>query len=452
MTLISNEFDNLTGVSDTKDFEQSKTKALNVFDVPQSYQEFDTVESEIEKGLHSIGEMSSFANKLKAARVINRDDALSLESIIGTLEQLPHINSYTKEYSLVNYEVTCENVFVNISKFVAKVAMAIWKFIMDTIDYVKDYYVRVFKKDTIVTNPAKQHKLSTTIAKTKEAVVASQPTVIEKVKVLTPEQEAARNVRINKQLRALLDRKFSNLASLGRSGPVNAVLLVDEICEQQLKPFYTVFLNALYERDPDIKYLIKLYSQVMSDGFQHMSAKLVEVFGGDVTQPPPAVYHKQFNTVPTQLTDFLTKYGNVAALPQKVPDSEQWRITAIEVFETAKRITSIATVIDLPEPRALLAIDVEWIGDVFADSNMSIERELKITYDTVKRNYRELQKDFNTMDPDVKANMKASYSDWMVLNKVCFTLAIFRARAEAIMNNTEVTLDYASKAIDIINS
>lgn len=453
MTNISNTFDNLSGLSDVKNFDQSQERELGLLEVPQAYQEFDEIENEINNGEHSLSEISTFAERLTDAQVVRRDDVLALESLVGELESLPHINSYTQDYSLVNYQITQESAISTVAKFVAKIAKQIWEFIMKTFEFIKDYIMGLFRKKSYTTDKPKQNTVMKQITVVDELVKNSQEKVKAKVKTFDNTQVATRNVRINKELRKLLYPRFNELTVLSRGGSINAELLIDEMCEHRMMPFYSTFLSGVYDRDLTLKSIVTLYVRSINTNLDILSTSTAEKFTSDLTVAPDNPYTRLFTISPEQVNEYVRKYGVVEQRADRIrnPD-DQFKVMASDAYITTRDIVSIATTHPLPTPRVLLQLDFSWLGNLFDDITANLSSDMKMSYDTVKRSYRHLQSDFDNIHPDAKRDVDAIYSDWIVMNKMILTLAMFRSRVDSIWSNADNLTQLAKQVVDIIDS
>lgn len=453
MTDINTVFDNQTSISGAKDFEQSKEKELGIFDVPLAYQEYDEIQSEIDSDEHSLSEVTSFAKQFDDARVVRRDDIVALESIVGHLESLPHRSSYTEEYSLVNYQITQENIFVTVTRMAGKIVKKIWEFIVNTLESVRRFILELFNKDHYASDKATQAKIIKQVEQVAVKVETSQATVQANVQKLDDAQVKARIVRINKDLRSLLYPKFKELGVLSRGGDIDANMLIDEMCEQRLKPFYTSFLKGVYEKDDNLKNLVNLYLRSVTGEIELLSNRTSEIFKGDLTQPPENPYVRVFTTVPEQVVDYIKAFGQLTVDPARIFNlDDQYKVMSGEAYQIAKASASIANTFDLPEPRTLMKLDLNWLGDLFDNPAGTTSSELKLKFETAKKSYRKIQVNFNDIDPEAKDAVNGVYADWITINKMILTLAALQARISGIMKNVSSMTDIVDKVINIINA
>lgn len=453
MTDINTVFENQTGISGAKDFEQSKEKELDIFDVPVAYQEYDEIQSEIDNDEHSLSEVTTFAKQFNDARVVRRDDIVALESLVGELESLPHRNSYTQEYSLVNYQITQENIFVTVTRMAGKIVKKIWEFIVNTLDSVRRFIMELFNKDHYATDKASQEKIIKEVAKVAVKVESSQAVVQSKVQKMDDAQVKARIVRINKDLRALLYPKFKEIGVLSRGGDIDANMLIDELCEQRLKPFYTSFLKGVYEKDDNLKNLITLYLRSVTSEIELLSNRTKEIFEADLTQPPASPYVRVFTAVPEQVLDYIKTFGQLSVDPARIFNiDDQYKVMSGEAYQIAKASASISNTFDLPEPRTLLKLDLNWLGELFDNPAGATSNELKLKFETAKKSYRKIQVNFDNIDPQAKDAVNGVYADWITINKMILTLAVLQARISAIMSNVESMTRLIDKVLNIINS
>lgn len=448
-------FENQTRVNAAKDFDQSKEKEIGILEVPLAYQEFDEIEHEIKIGENSLSEVTSFAEQFNDAKVVRRDDVIALESLVGKLENLPHLNSYTLDYSLVNYQITQENIFVAVGEMAVKVLRAIWKFIVNAFETSRKFIFELFNKDYYASDIETQDNIVKTIDVTTKAVVGSKDTVDAKTAKLTDEQIKIRIVRINKDLRALLYTKsrFTEIGVLSRGGDINVDALIDEMCEQRLKPFYTAFIRAAYEKDDDLRNLIKTYLNTIATELEVLNLRTTEIFEGDLSQPPANKYDRRFTKVPDEVTAFITKFGQLSVAPDRIhnPD-DQYKVFATEAYHVSVAAATIANTYDLPEPRTILKLPVEWMGELFTDPSLDITQSLKLQFATVKNSYKSIRIDINNIHPEAKNAVNAVYADWITINRMIMTLGVIRTRISAIMKNMELMAVISNKAVAIINS
>ena len=451
MTNINTEFENQSTLSGVKDFDQSQDKELDILEVPLAYQEFDVIEHEIATHENSLNEVSQFAERFSDARVVRQDDIIALESLVGKLEALPNLNSYTQDYSLVNYQITQENIIVTVAKLAAKVLKAIFEFIVRTLDAGRKFIVELFDKDHYASDTATQAKIIKNVSTVTAKVEANQGVVTEKVNTLTDAQVKARIVRINKELRNLLYPTFKELGVLSRGGDINAKILVDEICEQRLKPFYSKFLDGVYHKDVNLKSFIDVYLGSISNHFDSLVLKTDDLFKSDLTQAPVNPYTRVFTTTPPEVITYIKTYGTLTTEPSRIlREKDQYKVMAAQAYQTATTATSIANVLDLPEPRTLLALDLDWLSGLFDVNVASISKDLKLRFQATKKSYRNTQVNFDNINPVAKESVNEIYADWITVNKMILTLGVMRLRVSAIMHNVEKTTAIINKAIDIL--
>lgn len=447
---INTQFDNLTGVSEAKNFDQSQTQELGTLDVPDMYQEFEVIEHEIDRNSQSTSEISLFAEKLNDAKVVRREDVYAFESLVGKVENLPHINSYTMDYSMVNYQITQENVFVAVNKFVANLAKMIWKYITTAYSFVKTQLGNAFRRLAYVDDPVKQQTVKKTVVVAKEKETAAPTTVVAKVDSQSAPANAARITYIHKALRKLLYPRFNELGALSLGGEVNITLLVDEMCVQRLQTFYSTFLKAIYERDMVLKNTVAFLTRRINSDFLQIVNKTTELFKQDISERPVQPYEKLYQEVPEQLTDFLEHFGSKNMTKTVSNDVYKDRIDA--AHNLAKNMTSIAITHDLPDKRVILALDLDWMGELFNENITAIGRDIQSQYADMAKSYKIIERNSSNIHPDVQVDMMLLYSDWIILNKMATMLAVFRARTDAIYQNIDLLSKLIIEATDIITS
>lgn len=449
MTTTSNEFDNLTDVNQAKDFEQSQKKDTNVLDVPELYQEFDTVEHDIDNGVHSLNEVSIFADKLQDARVVCKNDAIALESLIGELSELPHLNSYTQDYSLVNYHITQESAVSAVLKAFKSILKKIYNYIQLTIEYIKQMLTKIFKKNSYTDSSKKQNEVKKTLAtaKTKVATTQTPSNAVKSEK--DDKARAARVVAINKQLRNLLYPKFNELSILSLGGEININLLVDEMCHQRLKPFYSTFFKAIYERDLVLKNTVSLLARRIESDFGILVTKTTDLFSQDITQPPTTPYDRMYSLVPEQLIDFVNQFSSVK---YESNDSDVYGSIMSDTLDIAKKISSIAITHELPEDRAILNLDLDWLGELFDTNTNSLGQDIQQQFSKLSKEYKIIERNADKVHSELRANIMKLYSDWMVINKMAITLAIFRSRTDSIYQNIDLLSTLIIETTDIASN
>lgn len=449
MTTITNEFDNLTGVSQVKDFEQSKIKDVHVLDEPEVYQEFDTIENEIDNSKHGLNEVSVFAEQLQDARVVCQNDAIALESLIGELSELPHVNSYTQDYSLVNYQITQESAFRAIFKAFKAILKKIYGYIQLTIEYIREMLSKVFKKNAYTDSTKKQNEVKKTlkIAKTNISTVQSTSDAVKSGK--DDNTRAARVVAINKQLRNLLYPKFNELKILSLGGEININLLVDEMCHQRLKPFYSTFFKAIYDNNLVLKTTVSLLARRVESDFGILITKTTDLFMQDITQPPSTPYERMYLLIPEQLENFISEFGDNTVKPTH---DDLYQAIINLSFDIAKSITSISTTHELPEDRAILNLDLDWLGELFDTNTNSIGQDIQQQFTKLNKEYKVLERNADQVHPELRSEIMKLYSDWMIINKMAMILAIFRSRTDSIYQNIDLLSTLIIETTDIASN
>lgn len=439
---INTEFDNLSGLSDVKDFDQSNDPEVSIFDIPVVYQEFDHIENEIDNSAHKLNELDSYATRLQDAQVVRRDDVLALESIIGELKALPHINSYTDEYSFVNYQVTQESVFGKIREVVGSTLKWVWEFILKSLEFVTKHLKALFHPVKYKNTPKERTKTKHKQAKAQEATQKVTQVVKQKTQQATPEANTQRVNRINKKLRDLLYPAFTELEVLSQGGDINPDLLIDEMCEQRFAAFYTTFFKAIYENDFVLSDFIKLYGGMLNNDVTHLARRTEGFEQNDLTAPLSEAYIPHYTRAPEQLKVYLEKYAG-SELPQGQikDDAREFRTLATIAHATASDMVSIKLTHDLPEPRTLLKLDLDWLA--------ILDSVTMKTVDNIESNYARLKKikakayvKYPDVHPDNKASVTDLYNDWLVLNKAMLTSSLFLARLNAISKNYSTLMDY----------
>lgn len=143
---LSTMFEDQSAISGAKNFEQSQPVQPTVFDEPQAFQEFSEVEHELEQHNQQVSELSEMADNLQNRQAVNRQDRLALESMISQLEGVPPAGAYTRDNSMVNYQVTLETVWSNIVKAAVAVKKQIIKFMNMVTKFIKQKFNEMFVK------------------------------------------------------------------------------------------------------------------------------------------------------------------------------------------------------------------------------------------------------------------------------------------------------------------
>lgn len=445
MTDITTEFDNLSSVmGDVKDFDQSKEEGLNLFDVPAAYQEFDEIENQIDTDNQVFEEINLYSNRLRQSQVVRRDDVLALESIAGSLESLPHINSYTQEYSLVNYTVTQESVFARLREVTGDILKGIWTFILNSLKHIYDHVKGLFISKAY-SNPTKFRE------EVKKTQTDAQ-NAVGKVGGISNDQfeDKQRENRINAKLRSLLYPAFSELKVLSRGGNINVDLLIDEMCEQRFKHFYTTFFKAIYEKDYIVPDFLRLYTKMMNDDVDVLTRRTQDFHAMDLSKPLSDQYAPQYTVAPEQIKEFVKAYGAAHKPPGEVIDQDkEFKIMASIAYAAARDMVNIRVTHDLPEPRTILNLDL--------DSLAILDVVTVKTVENIDKNYKQLRKvkseasaKYSNIAPENKPNVNSIYSDWLILNRAMMTTTLFLTRINSITKNYKTLMDYIIKVVDIV--
>lgn len=445
MTDITKEFDNLSSVmGDVKDFDQSKEEGLNLFDVPAAYQEFDEIENQIDTDNQVFDEINLYSNRLRQSQVVRRDDVLALESIAGSLESLPHINSYTQEYSLVNYTVTQESVFARLREVTGDILKGIWTFILNSLKHIYDHVKGLFISKAY-SNPTKfREEVKKTQTDAQNAVGKVGDISNDKF------EDKQRENRINAKLRSLLYPAFSELKVLSRGGNINVDLLIDEMCEQRFKHFYTTFFKAIYEKDYIVPDFLRLYTKMMNDDVDVLTRRTQDFHAMDLTKPLSDQYAPQYTVAPEQIKEFVKAYGGAHKPPGEVIDQDkEFKIMASIAYAAARDMVNIRVTHDLPEPRTILNLDL--------DSLAILDVVTVKTVENIDKNYKQLRKvkseasaKYSNIAPENKPSVNSIYSDWLILNRAMMTTTLFLTRINSITKNYKTLMDYIIKVVDIV--
>ena len=449
MNEINTEFDNLSGLNDAKVFDQSHDSDPSIFDVPQAFQEFDTIEHEISRGEETLHEVSLFSDRLNHARVVRREDAIALESIVGELNSLPHIYSYTEDYSLVNYTITQESIFGKIKEVIGGILSAVWNFIITTLSSISAHIKSLFNKNKYSESPKAQKQAVFTQEKmhTKTAEAKAQQRRFSEAP--PPRVDISKRTdRINKELRSLLYPQFSELTTLSRGGDISVDLLIKEMCEYRFKPFYTVFFDSMFNKDNVLLDYGNLNSNLMNNDLDTLAQSTSDFVGQDLTTPTATAYTIRYSQAPEQLKAYVQKFG-ATRLPQgNVADpSNEFKAYATIAYDVTRDITSIARLVDLPDPTVILHMDLQWLFDLDKVGNRILT--------SIDDNFKKLKKlkidSDKTIDPSNRDNIKRLYNDWFVINKTMIISTMFVTRMNNIVKNYETLMNYIISVTAIIN-
>lgn len=448
---INTEFDDMTEISDVKDFEQSQNEPLSVFDVPMMYQEFDIIEHDIGNKEQKLNEITAYSDRFNNTRVVRRDDVLALESIVGDLGNLPHINSYTDDYSLVNYAITQESIFGKIREVMGDVLKSVWEFIMNTLETITTHFKSLFKSTKYRNTPKGREATVNSQEKAQTAIKKmTSPAMTEKRDSRTDDQNKQRVTRINKELRSLLYPAFTELTVLSRGGDIHPDLLIDEMCEQRFKGFYTTFFKALYENDYVLTDFMTLYSTMMNRDVDTLARRTEAFQSVDLTTPLAEPYESHYTAAPEQVKEFVLKFDAKSQVTGVVKDAKsEFRTYATIAHTTAQDIVNIAVSHELPEPRTLLGLNLESLA-ILDSVSMKTITAIEAQFKNMKKLKAKSGGRYPDVDPANKPSVTALYHDWLILNKAMLTTGIFLARLNSISNNYRTLMNYIIGVADIL--
>lgn len=453
MTTIHNEFDNLNDLSATKDFEQSQIKEKGVLDIPMLYQEYSAIENQIDKDNQNLSEATLFASELSNAKVVNRNDALALESISNGIAVLPHVNSYTHEYTIVNYDITMESAFQVMKEFGKNVIKSIYDYILKTIQHLTEQVKNLFKSEKYVNDPAKQSEVKKNAKEVTRALGMSSEVVSNVVHQLSAENRDARLVRINKELRAYLYPEYKELGIISIGGDINLDLLIDEMCEYRLKKFYTESWKAIMGRDVVYKNLVDYYYNVLCTQVTQLVHNTTEIFAGDLNEPPAFSYNSRlFSDLPLQMTDFAEKHTTHKTKSNQISNADEvFKVLSSEILTDVKRMCELVSVQPLDDPRILIGFDTEWLSSMFSTDYKKFYDEIKDSYGEVNRAYRKVESQLKTMHPDRSLAIKNVFADWVVINRMNMTVITVRRSADSLWHMTRKTMVDVRRVLEIFS-
>lgn len=453
MNGILNEFEDISETSDAKKFEQSQEREKNILEVPVAYQEFDKIEHELDGHVQSLNEVGIFASQLENYRTVSQGDALALESMCGDAIVLPNIKSYTQEASYVNYRATLESVWSTIKDFSVKVAKSMWAFILKTIEYLTSKFAEWLGLEEYNTNDVAQSRTETKVQDIKKATENYDNVVTVKVEKLNADKRDKRNVRINKELRELLYPKYTELAILSLGGEINGQLLIDEICEQRLKPKFTTTWKLILEKDESLKALIHAYDHIVSQTVWQVSFNSKEALEGDLNDPPPNIPTGQvFDVVPDALIDFSQEHTTYRTQPSQVyQKAERYKVITSEIMNMSKEMCSKNLIHPLPQPRTILDFDIDWLSGLHLQSDNDWLKSLVKEYKEFKNIYRKQEPLMKNYHPDRQTALKMAYNDWTVINRMIMTTLNFRQSSEMLWGLIENTMNDIKKVLDILS-
>lgn len=443
MNEIHTEFDNLSGLNDAKVFDQSHDADPSIFDVPQAFQEFDAIESEINRNEETLNEVSLFSDRLNQARVVRREDAIALESIIGELNDLPNIYSYTEDYSLVNYNITQEAIFNKVKEVISNMLSSVWKFILTTMSNLTKHVKSLFDKNKYANSPVAQ-----------KTVIKTQSLAVDKLdnktqgnpSGLSSKEIDERNVRINKQLRDLLYPAFSELTTLSNGGAISGDLLVREMCDYRFKPFYTVFLNAMFNKDNTLLDFSRFCTTLMSNDVDPLVLATTDVVSNDMSQPVAVDYAIRYGDAPEQLKTYVKQYSGILMRGGNTAIDNEFRRLSIHAESVTRNIMSLNSLVDLPDSTVLLQLDLSWLFTI-----TTVDRKILNTIDSNFNKLKKMKIDADRhIHPSNRDNIRRMYSDWLIMNKIMIINSLFVSRMDKIVRNYETLMDYIVKAMTII--
>lgn len=280
---LSTLFEDQSAISGAKNFEQSQPVQPTVFDEPQAFQEFSEVEHELEQHNQQVSELSAMADNLQNRQAVNRQDRLALESMISQLEGVPPAGAYTRDNSMVNYQVTLETVWSNIVKAAVAVKKQIIKFMNMVTKFIKqkfnDMFVQPYyeemakhaaKRQQSYANKAAQQNNQATVLKTamqqgappQQAAAsqsASQQSTTQAPSSPTPQTTpAATNVvnvdKIHYDIRQLFKGKYMYLESITtkQQNLTNIEQLLSEMLNYRLDPRKSKLIADIYNNNADL--------------------------------------------------------------------------------------------------------------------------------------------------------------------------------------------------------
>ena len=275
---LSTMFEDQSAISGAKNFEQSQPVQPTVFDEPQAFQEFSEVEHELEQHNQQVGELSAMADNLQSRQAVNRQDRLALESMISQLEGIPPAGAYTRDNSMVNYQVTLETVWSNIVKAAVAVKKQIIKFMNMVTKFIKqkfnDMFVQPYyeemakhaaKRQQSYANKAAQQNKQATVLKTAmqqgapPQQAATPQTTTQAPTSPTPQTTpAATNVvnvdKIHYDIRQLFKGKYMYLESITtkQQNLTNIEQLLSEMLNYRLDTRKSKLITDIYNNNADL--------------------------------------------------------------------------------------------------------------------------------------------------------------------------------------------------------
>lgn len=118
MSLLSERDNGLDDINDAKIFETDDIEII----VPEHTQLFKQVEYETEIALEQYKVLKHLVTKLNNLKAVRKDDLLPLTTSNVAMESFPNINSYTEDYSGVNYEETIKACQLGMEGIVNKIS------------------------------------------------------------------------------------------------------------------------------------------------------------------------------------------------------------------------------------------------------------------------------------------------------------------------------------------
>ena len=268
---LSTLFEDQSAISGAKNFEQSQPVQATVFDEPQAFQEFSEVEHELENHNQQVGELSAMADNLQNRQAVNRQDRLALESMISQLEGIPPAGAYTRDNSMVNYNVTLETVWSNIvkaavavKKQIIKFMNMVTKFIKQKFNdmFVKPYYEEMAKhaaqrQQKYANKAAQQNNQATVLNTAMQQGPTPQPTATPQSASQQTTSTAANVVNVDKihyDIRQLFKGKYMYLESITtkQQNLTNIEQLLSEMLNYRLDPRKSKLISDIYNNDVEL--------------------------------------------------------------------------------------------------------------------------------------------------------------------------------------------------------
>lgn len=472
---INYMFDDLSGISEVKNFEQSQPKPVSIFDSPESFQEFDEIEHEIRNTQHSITEMQHFHDVLEEKKAVSQQDRIALESILSDVEELPMVAAYTRLDSRVNLTVTQESILGNVKKGLAWIAKKLWEFIVKCGELIRSIFFDNIFQDNYTTGKKSSQNRDRAEKKAKQA----QKKYEEVKDVQIPVEEEphdelsqaiidaqnqrheredlnAKGVVVRSELKRMLyggDGKFvrkpyKTLYSLEGKRPIFFTELMYEMYQQRIGPFYTELWYAISHQDVNIAGILWHTREMFTNHSQELIDRSLAVIGKSNTQIDPQNFESLFVDVPERVMRFNEKYSAYKQ-PNRDKDRDEYFNPYAEAIKDSlfitNTITDLRSVRELDVPVNGVLFDTTWVGDLFDPVDVVGIKHLQDEFEKFDKAAGKIDLGKADLDDDQIRVLKIIKNDWNIVMNAIFIYTKINNSINALWAN------YEDISIDIEN-